>query len=147
MKKWLAAVVIAFVFVGASLYGSYQWEQRHLSSGFRRVMLALFDPSNTDADVRGYLHDARLAATTPKDRYLLTQTETMIELRVKVAEKLKLASELQSHSSDPKLAAIDSKLYDTFLKETKPYADQADNLDASIRSELNLPKEKPSSPR
>ncbi len=146
MKKWLI-LVIALVLVGATLYGGYQWKQHSLSSGFKQIMLAMFDPSNTDADVRGYLHDARLAAKTPKEHDLLNQMETMIALRAKVAAKLELASQLESHSLDPKLAAIDAKLYGTFLRETKPLSDQADNLEASIRSELRLPKEKKPSPR
>ena len=138
--------MIALAAAGAALYGGYQWKQHSLSTGFKQIMVAMFDASNTDADVRGYLHDARLAAKTPIDRRVLTEIETMIALRAKVAAKLELASQLQSHSLEPKLAAIDAKLYDTFLKETKPLSDQADNLEASIRSELGLPKEK-TSPR
>jgi hypothetical protein len=142
MKKWLP-VVVSVALVGAMLYGGYQWQQHHLSGGFRQIMLALFDPSSTDADVRGYLHDARLAAKTPKDRYVLTQTETMMALRAQVAKKLQLVPEPDRHSLDPKFA----KLYDAFLKELKPDADQADSLEKSIRSELSLPSEKQPSPR
>ena len=146
MKKWLIlAIVLLLAGVGA-LYGGYQWRQQHLSSGFRQIMLALFDLANTDADVHGYLHDARLAAKTPKDRYLLAQTETMMALRAQVAEKAATESQLESHTLFPELMALDAKIHDNFLKETKPYTDQANALEESIRSELRLPKGLPASP-
>jgi len=92
MKKWLV-LVIAIMFVGATLYGSYQWKQRHLSSGFKHTLLVLFDPSNTNEDVRGYLHDARLMAKTAEDNRLLSQVERMIQLRVESAQKHQEANE------------------------------------------------------
>lgn len=157
MKKW-PILVIALVLVGATLYGGYQWEQHRLSGGFKHIMLALFDPTITNADVSAYVHDARLAAKTPKDHHLLVQMEALLALRVKAAEKqheasLSAPSDLVFGKSKEELRieanarTADARVYDFYMKESRVYADQADNLEKSIRSELDLPSDNTSSPR
>ncbi len=170
MKKWLV-LAPTVVFIGGTLYGSYQWKQRHLSNGFRHILLVLFDPSNTNTDVHGYLHDARLAAKTAEDGRVLSQVETMIQLRVESIKKQQQANEgyekvhqrwdlvnstLATDEEQKQLHIYRTQLireeiiiekalsmpYDLLAQQSKELSYKANALEKSIRSGMKLPAEK-----
>jgi hypothetical protein len=117
MKRWLI-VLISMLLLG-SMYGAYEWHQRHVTDEFRRILVALFDPSNTNADAASYLHDAKLAIRTPEDNRVLSQLESLLQLRSRSTD----VDWLLSHSVDDLTKSIK----------------QADELERSIRHELGLP--------
>ena len=79
MKRWLT-VLVSMLLLG-SMYGVYEWHQRHLTDEFRRILVALFDPSNTNADSASYLRDGKVAVRTPEDNRVLSQLESLLRLR------------------------------------------------------------------
>ena len=121
MKRRLI-VLISMLLLG-SMYGVYEWHQSHLTDEFRRILVALFDPSNTNADAASYLHDAKLAIRTPEDSRALSRLESLLQLR--------------SRSTD-----VDWLLSHSVADLTKSM-EQANELEGSIRHELGLPALRP----
>jgi hypothetical protein len=147
---------IALALSGSIYEGHYQWQQHHLSGDFKHILLVVFDSSNTSSDVSAYIHDARLAARTPKDNDLLGKVETLIALRTRSAQEQQesLQRSIQQigsfspssalHMSKEELLAdvarqkVESDYDDDLMNQSRKHSAEADALGKSISAELNL---------
>lgn len=84
MKSRLLITSIAgvAVLIGGGVIAHHAYEQ-NVSTDFKRIAVAMVDAHNSQADWDSYMHDARLAVKTDKDRELLDAIENGVALLYK----------------------------------------------------------------
>jgi hypothetical protein len=123
MKRVLSVGIVAVLLSGVSFAAYKVYDNIHISSDLKRVLIAANDKLNSDADIKAYVHQAKPLIKTKRDQEVEGKFQEAVSLAESSTEISNRLMEETLSSISEKTDECDKSFYDLIDLENRYRAD------------------------